>query len=86
MDLRDFLNVQRVLKVMAREWRCPVWAVRRTIRSNIDQSWEKAKDHPEEKALWDLYFPKGKPKPEEYILWLGHAHENGEQMPFLLKE
>lgn len=41
---------------------------------------------PDEKALWDKYFPSGKPTPDRYILMLGHAHERGEEIPVLLKE
>ena len=86
MDLHDFFNVQRVFQTMAAEWGCPVWLVKRMIRRVIDQSWEKAMSDPEEKALWDKYFPSGKPTPNQYILRLGHAHENGEDVPFLLGE
>lgn len=52
----------------------------------IDESWEKAMSDPEEKALWDKYFPCGKPTPVQYILLLGHAHEKGEEIPLLLKK
>lgn len=41
---------------------------------------------PEQKELWVRYFPNGKPTPDQYILLLGHAHERGEEIPFLLKE
>lgn len=86
MDLRDFLNVQRVLRMMAAEWNCPVWLVKRTIRQVINQSWEKAMSDPKSKLLWENYFPSGKPTPEQYILRLGHAHEKREDVPFFLKE
>ena len=86
MDLHDFLNVRRVFRTMAREWGCPVWMVRRTIRRTIHKSWEKAMFDPEERSLWEQFFPEGKPTPEQYILWLGRAHEKGEEMPHLLNE
>lgn len=86
MDLHDFLNVQRVFRSMAAEWECPVWVVKRIIRRTIDQSWENAQSDPEAKAIWDQYFPTGKPTPGQYILWLGRAHEKGEIVPYLLKE
>lgn len=86
MDLHDYLNVRRVFRVMAIQWRCPVWMVKRTIRKIIDLSWEKAMSDPKAKALWDKYFPNGKPTPDQYILRLGHAHEKGEEVPFLLEE
>ena len=85
MDLHDYLNVRRVVRNMATEWHCPVWAVKLTIRIAINQSWKMALSDPEEKALWDKYFPKGKPSPVQYILRLGHAYEEGEKIPSLLK-
>lgn len=84
MTLRDYLNVRRVFRTMAAEWGCPVWVVKKTIRCIIDRNWESALSDPETKALWDKYFPNGKPTPDEYVLWLGHAHEKGEEMPYLL--
>lgn len=86
MDLHDFRNVRRVFRMMAAEWGCPVWVVKGTIRRHIDRSYEKAMSDPEAKAPWDEYFPAGKPTPDQYILRLGHAHEKGEEMPYLLKE
>lgn len=86
MDQHDSRNVQRVFRMLAAEWNCPVWEVERTIQGSIDRGWEKAMGDPEEKALWDKYFPNGKPTPSQYILWLGHAHEDGEDMPYLLGE
>lgn len=86
MNIHDFLNVRRVFRRMAAEWGCPVWMVKQTIRQLIDQSWEKAMLDPEEKSLWDKYFPNGKPTPDQYILRLGRAHENGENVPYLLKD
>lgn len=86
MGLHDSSNVQRVFRAMAREWGCPVWMVKRTIEQSIDRSWEKAMSDPEAKALWDQYFPNGKPTAEQYILRLGRAHETGEQIPFLLSK
>lgn len=86
MDLHDFLNIRRVLRTMAAQWGCPVWMIKRIIRQTIDQSWEKATSDPEAKALWDKYFPSGKPTPNQYILRLGRAHENGENVPFLFNE
>lgn len=86
MDLHDYLNVRRVFRALATEWQCPVWMVKLIIRAAIDRSWEKAMYVPEDKALWDEYFPGGKPTPGQYILMFGHAYERGEQAPFLLKE
>lgn len=86
MDLHDYWNVRRVFRTMASQWNRPVWVVKRTVRQTIDRSWEKAMSNPEEKALWDQYFPNGKPTPVQYILWLGRAHERGEEVPYLLKE
>ena len=86
MDLHDSRNVQRVLRTIAAQWRVPVWKVTHIIQQTIDQSWEKAILDSEAKALWDKYFPNGKPTPEEYILRLGHAHEIGENVPYLFNE
>ena len=86
MDLHDYLNVRRVFRTMASEWNCPVWIVKLAIRRMINQCREKAMSNPEEKVLWDEYFPNGKPTPAQYILLLGHAHERGEAMPFFLQE
>lgn len=86
MDLHDYLNVRRVFRTIASEWNCPVWLVKLTIRRMINHSWEKAMTDSEEKALWEKYFPDGKPTSDQYILRLGYAHENREEMPFLLKE
>ena len=86
MDLHDRQNIKRVLRNIAAQWCCPVWVVKLTIQQKIDMSWEKAISDPYAKALWDRYFPNGKPSTEEYILQLGHAHEQGESIPFLLSE
>lgn len=85
MDLHDYLNVRRVLRTMAAEWGCPVWVVKLTIRRTIDEAWEKSRSDPEAVATWEKYFPQGKPTPEQYILRLGHAHENGEDVPYMLQ-
>ena len=85
MDRQDSRNIQRVLRTMARSWGYPVWMVQKIIRETIDKNWESAQADSEAKLLWDKYFPNGKPTPEEYILWLGRAQENGEEMPYLLK-
>ena len=85
MDLHDFLNVRRIFRMLAKEWGCPVWVVKLIIRQGIDKSWEEALHDPEHKALWDMYFPGGKPTPGMYILRLGQAHENGEKIPFLIE-
>ena len=77
MDLYDYLNVRWVFRAIASEWKCPAWMVKMTIRRMINETWERAMSNPEEKALWDKYFPIGKPSPEQYILLLGHAHESG---------
>lgn len=86
MDWHDWLNVQRVLRMLAGEWNCPVWMARGMIRWSINRCWAKAVSDPEAKALWERYFPKGRPTPEQYILRLGQAQETGEEMPWLLKE
>lgn len=86
MNRLDQRNVQRVMRKIASEWRCPVWKVERTIGSAIDRCWEAARSKPDEKELWDTYFPEGKPTPKQYILLLGHAHESGEKIPELLHE
>lgn len=86
MDLHDYLNVRRVFRTMVCEWKCPVWVVKATIRRMINHSWEKAMSDLGQKALWVKYFPNGKPTPDQYILLLGHAHERGEEIPFLLVE
>ena len=86
MDLFDYLNVRRIFRTLAREWKCPVLAVKVTLYGMIDHSWEKAMSDSAEKALWDRYFPNGKPTPGQYVLLLGHAYERGEEVPFLLKE
>ena len=85
MDLRTYLNIRRVWRAMAAEWGCPVWIVKLAIRRMIRQSWDRAMADPEEKALWERYFPSGPPTPDQYILLLGSAHERGEDVPFLLK-
>ena len=86
MDLHDYLNIRRVLRIMAKQWHCPVWMVKKIIQRNIDLSFEKAMSDPNSIALWNRYFPNGKPTPEQYILLLGHAHETGAEIPFLLEE
>ena len=85
MTLHEYVNVRRVFRHMAAQWGCPVFAVKRTIRKTIDDAWEKAKSDPEAKELWGKYFPDGKPTPNQYILLLGRAKENGETVPYLLK-
>jgi len=86
MDLHDYLNVRRVFRSLSAQWKCPVWMVKMIIRIKIDQSWEEAISDPEKRALWEKSFPSGKPTPTQYILLLGHAHENMEEIPYLLKE
>lgn len=86
MDLHDYLNVRRILRLMAKEWNCPVWLVKRTVQQIIDRNWENAQSVPEEKSLWNKYFPDGKPTTQQYILRLGQAHERGEHMPYLFKD
>ena len=85
MKIREFLNVQRVLRTIAAQWQCPVYQAKRRIQQAIDQSWQMAQSDPGEKAVLDFYFPQGKPTPEQYILKLGRAHEQGEAVPTLLK-
>lgn len=84
MDLHDYLNVRRVLRTMAAQQGIPVFVVKMTIRRAIDEAWEKSRSDPEAVATWDRYFPQGKPTPEQYILRLGYAHENGEDVPYML--
>ena len=86
MDLHDNRNVRRVFRTMAAQWGCPVWMVERIIQQAIDRNWEKAMADPEVSALWGEYLPNGKPTPTEYILRLGHAHERGEDVPYLFLE
>lgn len=76
MSLHDYLNVQRVLRLLAAKWGCPVWIVKRILQQAIDQSWERALSDPQAKTLWDKFFPSGKPTPNQYVLFFGHAHEN----------
>lgn len=85
MDLHDYLNVRRVLKLLSREWRCPIWTVKLIIQNNLDKTWTNAQGDPELTARLDKYFPNGKPTPEGYILRLGHAHETGEEIPYFLQ-
>ena len=86
MKLHDYLNVRRVLRALATEWKCPVWIVKIIIRGTIQRSWENAMSDHEAKVLWETYFPSGKPSPEQYILRLGHAHETGTEIPVLLQK
>ena len=86
MDLHEFRNVQRVLRVLAREWGCPVWMARWIIQEKIDCNWEAMQSAPEAKALWEKHFPDGKPTTEQYIGWLGKAHETGKEAPYLLMD
>lgn len=81
MDLHDYLNVRRIFRLLAAEWNCPVWIAKLIIRRFIDQSWEQAVSDPQKRDVWEAYFPEGKPTPTQYILRMGHAHENGEEMP-----
>lgn len=85
MDQHDGANVKRVLRTISKEWRVPIWKVEQIIQENIDKSWSAARSNPERKALWDQYFPDGKPTSEKYILWLGKSHENREEVPYLLE-
>jgi len=84
MDSHDRRNIQRVIRLLARDWHCPTWRVNLIIQQLIDKNWEISMLYPERKALWNQYFPGGKPTVEEYILWLGRAHERNETMPYLL--
>ena len=86
MNLHDYLNVRRVFRTMANEWGCPVWMVRKIMQQSIDRSWAQAAADPEWKGLWNRFFPAGKPTPSQYILWLGHAYERGEDVPCLLRD
>ena len=85
MDLHDFLNVRRVLKLLAREWGMPVILVKARIQRSLDETWDNAQGEPDAAARLAKYFPEGKPTPEGYILRLGHAYEKGEDVPYLLK-
>ena len=84
MDLHDRANVNRVFRLMSKEWGVPVWKVKQILQEYIDQSGEASAQNPEKRALWNKYFPDGKPTSEQYILRLGHAHETGKQVPYLL--
>jgi len=84
MDLHDRANVNRVFRLMSKEWGVPVWKVKQILQEYIDQSWEASAQIPENQALWNKYFPDGKPTSEQYVLRLGHARETGEQVPYLL--
>ena len=86
MDLHDSRNVQRVFRMLGRQWGRPVWMVKRMIQEAIDKNWEAMQSDPEARILWERYFPDGKPTAEQYIYWLGKAHENGEETPYLLKD
>lgn len=86
MDLHELRNVRRTYRIIAAQWGCPVWMVKRIIQQSIDDSWETALSDPQAKALWDTYFPSGKPTPTQYILRLGRAQETGEEVPFLFNE
>ena len=86
MDLHDYLNVCRVYRMLSARWGCSVGEVKERIGRILDRSWEMAQSKPEEKALWDRYFPDGKPTPDRYILLLGRAHEQGEEVPYLFRE
>lgn len=85
MDLHDFLNVRRVLGILAMQYGCTVREFKERTQKMIDRNWENAQSVPEEKALWDKYFPEGKPTTEQFILCLGQAHEKGEEMPFFFR-
>lgn len=85
MDLHDYLNVRRVLRLLAREWGVPVFVAKATIRRCLDETWDSAQGDPEAAARLAHYFPEGKPTPEGYILRLGRAKETGEVVPYLLK-
>ena len=84
MDLHDRRNVNRIIRLLAREWKCPVWAAKIIVQKAINDSWEKAMFHPEIKVILDQYFPNGKPTVAEYILFQGHKFEGGEEMPDIL--
>ena len=86
MEYCDYQNVQNILRVLAEAWECPVQAVKEVIQKLIDESWEAAILIPEKRRVWDQHFPDGKPTAEQYILWLGKAHERGEEVPYLLGE
>ena len=83
--MRDYLNVRRVMRLLAREWGMPVVLVKKRIQQALDEAWERAKEDPEAADRLNKYFPAGKPTPRKYILLLGHAHEQGEDIPYLLK-
>jgi len=72
--------------MMAKEWNCPVWLVKRTVQHIINKNWERAQSIPEDKARWDMYFPDGKPTTEQFILQKGRAFERGEEMPMLFRD
>ena len=84
MDLHDYLNVRRVFRMLSQEWGVPVFMVKATIQRCLDETWANAQADPEALARLNQYFPDGKPTPDGYILRLGHAHETGEEVPYLL--
>ena len=86
MTALEAMNVANVFKIMAAEWGCPVFMVKMTIRERIDESWEKSRSNPKKKALWDKYFPEGKPTPEQYILLIGNSQKKGQTVPMLLAD
>lgn len=83
MDICESRNVHRVFQALSAQWGCPIWLVKRFIKFNIDESYENAKFDPEAQVRWDTYFPNGKPTPDQYVLRLGKAYENGEDIPLL---
>lgn len=86
MTIHDYLNVCRVYRRISAEWGRPVWTVKATIQGMIDRSWEIIQSDPTEKALWDTYFPQGKPATDPFFLLLGHAYKREEEIPYFLKE
>lgn len=86
MDLHDYRNVRRVLSTVAKDWGCSVRTAKYVLGCCIEKNWEKSRSDLERKALWDQYFPDGKPTPEQYILWMGYAHERGETIPYLFTD
>lgn len=62
MDSHDRRNIQRVIRLLARDWHCPTWRVNLIIQQLIDKNWEISMLYPERKALWDQYFPGENPQ------------------------
>ena len=86
MGYYDDSKIQNMYQIITEKTGQPEWLVGIILCYGIERSWEIAEQDLELKILWEKYFPKGKPTPEEYLLWLAQAQESGEDIPFLLRE